>query len=266
VLALHRNAQRLLRPLRVVNPYAERLTFQDDRTRSRRDHTKYLALIRVITLLHQYQRPVKTAQDERGNAVEYIEVTLDDIAAANRLAHEVLGRCLDEMPPQTRRLLAQVEAFVSARSTAIKCDRENVRFRARELREFCGWGNSQLHVHLARLVELEYLIAHRADHGAGFVFELLYDGGAADGRKHLPGLLDVEKLREQEAAQAEPHDYNANHPGPTSDDPARVRPPSGPVPGPVRPPENPASSSEKSVVDGQTDENSRPRGEDRSAA
>ena len=106
VLARHRNAQRLLRSLRVVNPYAERLTFLDDRTRTRRDHTKYLALIRTLTLLHQHQREVKTAEDDQGRAVEYIEVTLDDIAAANRLAHEVLGRTLDEMPPQTRLLLS----------------------------------------------------------------------------------------------------------------------------------------------------------------
>ena len=38
-------------------------------------------------------------------AVEYVEVTADDIAQANALAHEVLGRSLDELPPQTRRLL-----------------------------------------------------------------------------------------------------------------------------------------------------------------
>jgi len=31
--------------------------------------------------------------------VEYIEVTREDIALANKLAHEILGRTLDEMPP-----------------------------------------------------------------------------------------------------------------------------------------------------------------------
>ena len=61
ILKLHRNAQRLLRPLFVVNPYARELTFLDSQTRTRRDHTKYLTLIRAIALLHQYQRPVKTA-------------------------------------------------------------------------------------------------------------------------------------------------------------------------------------------------------------
>ena len=68
IVTLHRNAQRLLRPLLVANPYAERLTFLDDKTRTRRDHVKYLTLIRTIALLHQHQRPVKTTQPRRPDA------------------------------------------------------------------------------------------------------------------------------------------------------------------------------------------------------
>ncbi|MBD2812634.1 DNA primase, partial [Xenorhabdus sp. Vera] len=41
---LHQNAQRLLKPLNVVNPYASQLTFMSDKTRTRRDHMKYLTL------------------------------------------------------------------------------------------------------------------------------------------------------------------------------------------------------------------------------
>ena len=81
LLALHRNAQRLLKPLAVVNPYADQLSFRDDQTRSRRDHVKYLTLIRSIALLHQFQREVKSH-----GALRYIEVTLGDIELANELA------------------------------------------------------------------------------------------------------------------------------------------------------------------------------------
>jgi len=236
VLGLHRNAQRLLRPLRVVNPFAERLTFLDDRTRTRRDHMKYLALIRTIALLHQHQRPVKTAEHQ-GQPVEYIEATLDDIAAANGLAHEVLGRCLDELPPQTRALLDLIERMVAARRAERKIERADVRFRARELREFTGWGNSQLHLHLNRLVAMEYVLTHRADHGQGFVYELVYDGSGKDGRRFLPGLLDVEALKRPGVLP--------EHPGVNGDHPAPVRPGSGPLPGGVRPSETAAFSSEK---------------------
>lgn len=220
VLATHRAAQRLLRPLHVVNPYAEQLTFLDDRTRARRDHMKYLALIRCIALLHQHQRPVKSVEHQ-GKRLDYIEATLDDIAAANRLAHDVLGRCLDEMPPQTRRLLALVEKMVAAQCAAKKIERGDVCFTRRDLRAFTGWGDTQLKIHLQRLAELEYVLVHRADHGQGFVYELVYDGGGKDGGRFLSGLLDAEKLR---AVQG----YDAQRSGPNGERSGAGRPPVGP--------------------------------------
>ena len=207
ILATHQNAQRLLRALAVVNPYADRLTFLDDRTRTRRDHEKYLTLIDVIALLHQHQRGIKTAH-VAGCGVEYIEVTLDDIAQANAIAHEVLGRSLDELPPQTRRVLAMIVGHVHARAQAGAergaTRREDVRFTRAELRAASGFGDTQLKVHLARLTELEYLITHRAERGQGFAYELLFDGDAA-AVAHLSGLIDVESLKAR--------DYDAQRSG-----------------------------------------------------
>jgi DNA primase len=251
VLGVHRNAQRLLRSLRVVNPYAEQLTFLDDRTRTRRDHTKYLTLIRTIALLHQHQRPIRTVE-KNGVAVEYIEATLEDIAAANRLAHHVLGRCLDEMPPQTRRLLELIERMVAERCAATKSERGDCRFRARQLREFTGWGNSQLHVHLQRLVALEYVIAHRADHGQGLVFELLYDGAGKNGSRFLPGLIEVEALRRPGSGP--------ERPGVKGEHPAPIRPVSGPNPGPIRATKNDASPSENTTREAQPGANAHQDG------
>ena len=191
ILALHRNAQRLLQPLFVVNPYADRLTFLDDRTRTRRDHEKYLTLIDVIALLHQHQRPVKTlAQGER--TISYIEATAEDIARATTLAHEVLGRSLDELPPQTRRLLRELARLVGDRMEEHKVPRQAVRFTRREVRARTGWGDTQLKVHLARLADLELLLVHRGAGGA-FAYELLYDG-ADDAAPHLSGLIDANSL------------------------------------------------------------------------
>ena len=60
VLKKLRNAQRLLQPVDVLNPYAPSLTFATARTRNRRDHEKYLTLIDAIALLHQHQREART--------------------------------------------------------------------------------------------------------------------------------------------------------------------------------------------------------------
>jgi DNA primase catalytic core len=196
ILAVHRNAQRLIQPLFVVNPYARELTFQDSQTRTRRDHMKYLTLIRTITLLHQHQRPRKTVE-HRGRMVEYIEVALSDIAVANRLAHEVLGRSLDELPPQTRRLLLAVDEMVTAECQRQKMERSDYRFSRRDVREATGWGDTQLKIHLHRLEELEYLLIHRGGRGQSIVYELVFARQADSGKPTLPGLIEIEKLGKQ---------------------------------------------------------------------
>lgn len=194
IRSLHQAAQSLLRPLAVVNPYAQALTFRSESTRMRRDHAKYLTLIDAIAFLHQYQRPVRTFRDPNGGEpLEYIEVTLDDIALANRLAHEVLGRSLDELPPQTRRLLELVVGFAAERTTAQAIERAQLRFTRRELREAIGWGDTQLKLHLARLEDHEYLLAHRL--GQRYSYELAFAGDASAASRQLVGLIDVEALR-----------------------------------------------------------------------
>ena len=194
LIRLHQNAQRLLRSLAVVNPHADQLTFLSDKTRTRRDHEKYLTLIDAIALLHQHQRPVKTMLDA-GQAVEYIEVSAEDIDKANRLAHEVLGRSLDELPPQTRRLLAGIVEHVRAQVRENALRQADVRFTRKDVRDLTGWGDTQLRVHLERLVSLEYLLAHRDGSGGRFAYELLYDGDAAT-IVHLSGLIDAASIGE----------------------------------------------------------------------
>jgi len=196
VLAVHRNAQRLLKPVSVVNPYARELTFHDSQTRTRRDHMKYLTLIRSVALLHQHQRQRKTVE-HNGRAVEYIEVTVNDIAVANRLAHEVLGRSLDELPPQTRRLLLAVDEMVTAECERAAMERSDYRFSRRDVREATGWGDTQLKVHLHRLEELEYLLIHRGGRGQSIVYELMFTRPTDGGKPVLGGLIDVERLRKK---------------------------------------------------------------------
>jgi DNA primase len=202
LLKTHQDAQRLLEPLAVVNPYARRLTFLDDRTRARRDHEKYLTLIDTITLLHQHQREVKTLH-HADRELRYVEVTLEDITIANQLAHEVLGRTLDELPPQTRKLLGLVVTMVQEQCAAQQIGRAQYRFSRRTVRESTRWGDTQLKIHLGRLTELEYLLVHRGGRGQSFEYELLFDsptdgsaahGTSQSGSPHVNGLIDVEAL------------------------------------------------------------------------
>lgn len=190
VVAAHRAAQTLLRPLAVVNPYAESLTFASDRVRLRRDHAKYLALIDAIALLQQYQRKVQTVAVD-GAAIEYVEVTAADIALANRLAHAVLGRSLDELPPQTRRVLASLDAWVTQQVAGTDTPRSDVHFTRRTVRNVLGLSDTQLRVHLDRLVELDYVVVHGGRVGQRFTYGLLFDGDAGTDAPQVMGLSEA---------------------------------------------------------------------------
>jgi hypothetical protein len=228
------------------------LTFLDDQTRTRRDHVKYLTLMRTIALLHQHQREVKTVQ-HHGEAVQYIEVTLADVEVANQLARQVLGRSLDELPPQTRRLLMLLDGYVTAACEREKRERRDFRFTQRQVREATGWGNTQVKVHLGRLLELEYVLARRSADGTTFLYELAYDGQGKDGTPFLTGLVEPSNLERK----AEEQRYDEHRSGPNDHRSAPGRPPVGGVSGGGRGAENGASPSESESLDDSEPETGR---------
>ena len=207
-LTLLRNIQRLLDPVDVVNPWADRLTFTAERTRTRRDHEKYLTLIDAIALLHQHQRErSQIAEDGAQRSTNnqepstknqehstYITVTLDDIELANRLAPELLGRSLDELPPQSRRLLDHIKTLVREICQRDQIEQHLALFSRRQLRERCGWTEFQTRTHLARLESLEYVQRRWGSQGRRCAYELLTDVNEPDNAWHI-GLLSVDELR-----------------------------------------------------------------------
>jgi hypothetical protein len=219
LLALHNNAQRLLKPYAVVNPYADQLTFTDDRTRTRRDHEKYLTLIDVIALMHQHQRPIKTASYQ-GQAIEYIEATLDDIAVANQLAHEVLGTSADELPPQTRRVLSALHTMVDAVVQEQGVAQRDVRFTRAQLRQATGLSDTQATIHIERLTAMEYVLTHRGRRGQSYEYELLHDG-RDDAGPHLSGLIDIDALKNS-STTASSRGSNPKFTGPSRPHPAPI--------------------------------------------
>jgi hypothetical protein len=194
IIHRHQNGQRLLRPVKVVNPYAEYLRFMDEQLRSRRDHKKYLSLIKAVTFLHQYQRQVK-AVEHKGETIEYIEVSLADIELANSLAHEVLGRSLDELSAPSRELLFLINEMVKEISVKARKKSSDVRFSRRDIREYTKWSDHQVRDHLRQLVELEYVVVVSGRNGSRMMYELVYDGGGEDGKRFFMGLTDVDEIK-----------------------------------------------------------------------
>ena len=194
VIRKHHAAQRLLKPLAVVNPFARYLSYPNHSLRARRDHKKYLGLIRAVAFLHQQQREIKTVEVD-GRPAEYIEVALQDIATANRLANVVLGQSMDELAKPSRTLLSAIYTMVKERAGEQHCPIGEMYFTRRMIREYTGWTDWQIRAHIKQLEELEYIGARIGSLGKEYSYILTYQGqGEEEGRCYL-NLTSVEQIQ-----------------------------------------------------------------------
>jgi len=193
IIKKHQDANKLLKPLHVFNPYAGLLTFTSKSLRARRDHTKYLNLILAITYLYQYQRKIRTMEFS-GKAIEYINVTLADIKKANEIANEVLGRSLDELSPPSRNLLKLIREMVIIHCRKKKIKPEEYHFTRRDIREYSTWSDFQVKTHIRQLEELEYIYAVIGKKGKEYIYELLVIDKVDEEKPFLVGLTDIKQL------------------------------------------------------------------------
>ena len=189
----HQAAQRLLEPLAVINPYAPQLHFPAHSLRARRDHKKYLMLIKAIAFLHQQQRSVK--EHLRGDQVlRYIEATREDIRAANVIAESVLTQSASELSAPARTLLTYIHGHVKEHCAARNSSANEYTFTRKTVREGIGWSDWQIRTHIRELEELEYLKARSGAWGREYLYELVGDGTDADAAGLT--LTDPDELRE----------------------------------------------------------------------
>ena len=196
ILKRHQAFQRLLKPLKVLNPFEPLLDYPDEHLLVRRDHPKYLNLILAVTFLYQLQRPV---HNDAGLG-DYIETTLDDIAIANDLAHQLFGHSLDDLSRPGRELLRLTADYVAKKCGSATGQGNGatgkVSVNRRELREAFKWGDTRLRTHLDELVEMEYLVPLSGRFGQTYQYRLVYEPTDEPGR-FLSGLKSVEQLRRE---------------------------------------------------------------------
>jgi len=197
----HHAVQRMLKPLAVVNPYAQYLSYPNHSLRARRDHKKYLGLIRTVAFLHQYQREVKTVEID-GKSVEYIEVTLCDIETANRLANVVLGQSMDELAKPSRTLLSSIYQMVKEQAEKDNNPIDKIFFTRRMIREYTGWTDWQIRAHIKQLEELEYIGARVSAIGKEYSYILNYQG-QAEGEEQNTCYLNLTSVEQIEKMMKE---------------------------------------------------------------
>jgi DNA primase len=194
IIRKHHTAQRLLKPLAVVNPFSQHLSYPSGSLRSRRDHKKYLNLIRAIAYLFQLQREIKTITVDN-QPVEYIEVTLDDIEKANKLANEVLGQSMDELAKPSRTLLSLIYQMVKEHTEKGKLSLDDFFFNRRMIREYINWTDWQIRAHIKQLEEMEYIYVRMGNRGKEYSYALQYKGQAEEEGRCYLNLTPVEEIR-----------------------------------------------------------------------
>ena len=203
ILRLHHDAQRLLKTVSVVIPFAESIEFPTAWLRTRRDNLRFLHLIEALAFLRQYQRPIVSRGTIKplGKRLEELTdaelreavviATLDDYEAAYELAGGLLGETLLDLKKPERAFLEAIRNLVERQGTG----GELGDFSRREAREWTGLPHHRVRELFETLLELEYVEPSRASRGAGARYRLTPAARLA--QSVVPGLLTPEGLKKK---------------------------------------------------------------------
>lgn len=104
------NIQRVLKPYPIFIPFVEeiRKVFPKEPVRVRRDYSKFLSLLSVVTLLHQKQRTIKQIGE-----VEYLVASIADFYITKVLFEETLQKTIYELPPKSEFIIDEAKKLTS---------------------------------------------------------------------------------------------------------------------------------------------------------
>ncbi len=137
---LLKNVQRVLKPIKVINPFAEHLQLPKSVFKPRRTNSHYLQFIEAITFYKQYQRE---KQYDEATGEEFIETTIEDIQEANELIIDVLLRKSDTINGACRNHLERLKLYLKENNQTTFTNaeiRRNLRIKESTLRNY----NNQL--------------------------------------------------------------------------------------------------------------------------
>jgi len=192
---LLRNCQHILEPIKIVNPFAEKLHIPQEVFKPRRTNSHYLQFIEVVTFYHQHQREQKV---NKATGEVFIETTLEDIAAANSLLKETLLRKSDELSGAVRNYFEQLKIWLKAKGKK--------QFKNQEARKALRVSQSQQKRYMVQL-QIEGLVLkavqEKGNQKKGFVYQVINEKEYEALKQRIESVLDeaLEKLKPEEAVQ-----------------------------------------------------------------
>ena len=156
------NVQRLLKPICIINPFAEYLSLPKSVFKPRRSNSHYLQFVEAVTFYHQHQRESKF---DTHTGEEYIETTLEDIKQANSLIKSVLLRKSDSLNGATRNYLERLKTHLSKKKDTL--------FSNREIRKELRIAESTLRRYHQLLVQEGYIKKRNDIQSDSFTYEIV---------------------------------------------------------------------------------------------
>ena len=179
IIARHHAAQRLLRPLLIVNPFAAHLDFPRALIRTRRDHERFVDLIACVCFLRQYQKETRRSRDAQSTVeVEYVECDIVDYRIAYAImTGGVMSSTYAEIPRAMAAFYDELRELFRARARQAGLKAVEVGLTQREIRKGIDWvGGESAKKYLRRLVSLEYLqLSHGGERGMRNSYQLVAD-------------------------------------------------------------------------------------------
>ena len=183
---LFKNCQRVLEPVRVLNPFAELLSIPEEVLKPRRSNDHYLLAIEAITFYKQYQREKKA--DENGEM--YIEVVLEDIIEANELLKDILLRKSDELSGSCRDYLEQISQYLQGNEQSM--------FNLTEIRKHLKLESTKQKRFTKTLLEGYFIKRVKGTKAKGYEYELVSSDEYRRLQSKISCVLDssVERIRQ----------------------------------------------------------------------
>jgi len=137
-----RNCIRLLKPYKVVNPFADRIELPKEAHKIRRLNDLFQSYVKQVTLLNQYQRKA----DKQGRLI----TEKQDVQTAVEIMFDSIILKVDELDGSLRSFYEKLKSFV------LKHGKE-YEFTRLEVRQVLMISKTQQHAYLNQLIDLEYI-------------------------------------------------------------------------------------------------------------
>jgi DNA primase catalytic core len=152
---------RMLKPLAVVNPYADKLQLPQEAHKIRRLNDLYQSYVKQITLLNQYRR--KT--DVQGRLISEQE----DLKIAGDIMFDSIILKVDELDGSLRLFYERLKDYVKVKGGSTY---ENYTFSRKEIRDSLRVSKTQQHRFFRDLIDMEYIYPIGGNNHQGYKYKI----------------------------------------------------------------------------------------------